>query len=68
MWSFPLRGGITPITVYWWGNSWVATRPTMYDLLQKGKLENHRLRSGDIVVFASVGAVMNVNSIAYRLP
>jgi 3-oxoacyl-[acyl-carrier-protein] synthase-3 len=60
--------GIMPMTVSWLGNSWVATLPTMYDLLQRGKLENHRLRSGDIVVFVSMGAGMNVNSMIYRVP
>jgi len=51
------------------GNSSVATLPTLLDLLQKGKIENHnRLQSGDIVVFASVGAGMNINSMIYRMP
>ena len=60
---------IMPMTISWLGNSSVATLPTMLDLLQKGKLENHnRLQSGDIVVFASVGAGMNINSMVYRMP
>jgi len=59
---------IMPMTVSWLGNSWVATLPTLFDLLTRGKLENHALHSGDIVVFASVGAGMNVNSMVYRLP
>jgi len=41
--------------------------PTMLDLLQRGKLENHRLHPGDIVVFASVGAGMNINSMVYKM-
>jgi 3-oxoacyl-[acyl-carrier-protein] synthase-3 len=40
----------------------------MLDLLQRGQLENHELNSGDIVVFASVGAGMNINSMVYRMP
>ena len=59
---------IMPMKVSWLGNSWVATLPTLFDLLTRGKLENHALHSGDIVVFASVGAGMNVNSMVYRLP
>ncbi len=59
---------IMPMTISWLGNSSVATLPTLYDLLQRGKLNNHRLRSGDIAVFASVGAGMNVNSLVYRMP
>jgi len=59
---------IMPMTISWLGNSSVATLPTMLDLLQKGKLENHhRLESGDIAVFASVGAGMNINSMVYKM-
>jgi 3-oxoacyl-[acyl-carrier-protein] synthase-3 len=59
---------IMPMTISWLGNSSVATLPTLYDLLQRGRLNNHRLHSGDIAVFASVGAGMNVNSMVYRMP
>lgn len=59
---------IMPMTISWLGNSSVATLPTLLDLLQRGKLENHnRLQSGDIVVFASVGAGMNINSMVYKM-
>ena len=59
---------IMPMTISWLGNSSVATLPTMLDLLQRGKLDNHKLHSGDIVVFASVGAGMNINSMVYKMP
>jgi 3-oxoacyl-[acyl-carrier-protein] synthase-3 len=59
---------IMPMTISWLGNSSVATLPTLFDLLQRGKLNNHRLHSGDIAVFASVGAGMNINSMVYRMP
>jgi 3-oxoacyl-[acyl-carrier-protein] synthase-3 len=59
---------IMPMTISWLGNSSVATLPTLYDLLQRGKLNNHRLQSGDIAVFASVGAGMNINAVVYRMP
>ena len=60
---------IMPMTISWLGNSSVATLPTLLDLLQKGKLEGHnRLQSGDIAVFASVGAGMNINSMVYQMP
>jgi len=58
---------IMPMTISWLGNSSVATLPTMLDLMQRGKLDNHRLHSGDIVVFASVGAGMNINSMVSRM-
>ena len=59
---------IMPMTISWLGNSSVATLPTMFDLLQRGAMNNHNLHSGDIVVFASVGAGMNINSMVYRMP
>ncbi len=59
---------IMPMTISWLGNSSVATLPTLLDLLQRGKLENHRLDSGDLTVFASVGAGMNINAMVYRVP
>jgi 3-oxoacyl-[acyl-carrier-protein] synthase-3 len=59
---------IMPMTISWLGNSSVATLPTLLDLVQRGKLKNHKLRSEDVVVFASVGAGMNINSMVYRMP
>lgn len=59
---------IMPMTLSWLGNSSVATLPTMFDLIQKGKLDNQQLHPGDIAVFASVGAGMNINSVVYRMP
>ena len=57
---------IMPMTVSWLGNSSVATLPTLLDLIQKGKLEGHSIQEGDILLFASVGAGMNINAMAYR--
>jgi 3-oxoacyl-[acyl-carrier-protein] synthase-3 len=59
---------IMPMTISWLGNSSVATLPTLLDLLLKEKLNNHGLRTGDNVVFASVGAGMNINSVVYKMP
>jgi 3-oxoacyl-[acyl-carrier-protein] synthase-3 len=59
---------IMPMTISWLGNSSVATLPTMFDLLRRGALNNHEFHTGDIVVFASVGAGMNINSMVYRMP
>jgi len=60
--------GVMPMTISWLGNSSVATLPTMYDLLVKGRLEDHALSAGSDILFASVGAGMNINAVAYRLP
>jgi 3-oxoacyl-[acyl-carrier-protein] synthase-3 len=59
---------IMPMIISWAGNSSVATLPTLLDLILRGKMNHHRLEPGDIVVFASVGAGMNVNSMIYKMP
>ena len=58
---------IMPMSINFLGNSSVATIPTLYDLLLQGKINNHEcLNKGDVIMFASVGAGMNVNAIVYR--
>ena len=56
---------IAPMTIGFLGNSSVATVPTLLDLMLKGKLEDHRVKAGDKIVMASVGAGMNINAIVY---
>ena len=58
---------VMPMTISWLGNSSVATVPTLLDLLLKDKLEAHEVNKGDILVFASVGAGMNINVMTYRM-
>lgn len=58
---------VMPMTVSWLGNSSVATVPTLYDLLVKGELDSHLIEKGDIIVFASVGAGMSINSVVYKM-
>lgn len=60
--------GIMPMTIHWLGNSSVATLPTMLDLILKEKLEDHGLAGREHMVFSSVGAGMNINSLVYRMP
>jgi 3-oxoacyl-[acyl-carrier-protein] synthase-3 len=55
-----------PMTISWLGNSSVATIPTLLDLVRRNKMEDHTISSGDFLVFASVGAGMNINSVVYR--
>jgi 3-oxoacyl-[acyl-carrier-protein] synthase-3 len=57
---------VMPMNIHELGNSSVATVPTLYDMLLKGKLSKHQISKGDIIVFASVGAGMNINAIVYR--
>ncbi|MFC7356618.1 3-oxoacyl-ACP synthase III family protein [Jejudonia soesokkakensis] len=58
---------IMPMSINKLGNSSVATIPTLYDLVNSGEMENHSVSEGDIVMFASVGAGMNINAIVYRV-
>ncbi|WP_236980454.1 3-oxoacyl-ACP synthase III family protein [Membranihabitans maritimus] len=58
---------VMPMTVSWLGNSSVATLPTLLDLTLKGKLENHKIETGDTILFASVGAGMNINALIYKV-
>lgn len=58
---------IMPMTISWLGNSSVATLPTLLDLLLKAKLSSFTIGQGDTLVFASVGAGMNINALVYRM-
>jgi 3-oxoacyl-[acyl-carrier-protein] synthase-3 len=55
-----------PMVIDKLGNSSVATIPILLDLILKGKMESQKLESGYNVVFASVGAGMNINAITYK--
>jgi 3-oxoacyl-[acyl-carrier-protein] synthase-3 len=57
---------VMPMTIANFGNSSVATVPTLLDLILKNKLNEHQINKGDTVVFTSVGAGMNINSMVYR--
>ena len=57
---------IMPMTINKLGNSSVATIPTLLDLILKNKLDGHSIVDNDEILFASVGAGMNINAIAYR--
>ena len=59
--------GIMPMSIHKFGNSSVATIPTLYDLIRQGKIEGHSFNKNDIILFASVGAGMNINAFTYRL-
>ena len=57
---------IMPLTVDRFGNSSVATVPTMFDLIVRNKLGNHKIEKGDKIIFASVGAGMHINAMVYQ--
>jgi 3-oxoacyl-[acyl-carrier-protein] synthase-3 len=59
--------GIMPMSIHKLGNSSVATVPTLYDLIVNNELEEQILNEGDVIIFASVGAGMNINAIVYKM-
>lgn len=58
---------VMPMSIKLLGNSSVATIPTLYDLIAKGKIPEHEIKEGDIILFASVGAGMNINAFVYKI-
>ncbi len=58
--------GVMPMNIHELGNSSVATIPTLFDMVRKGKIINQQVNKGDVIIFASVGAGMNINAIVYR--
>jgi len=63
----PMPETVLPMNIQEFGNSSVATVPTLYDLVKKQQYGGHSLQQGDLIVFASVGAGMNINAITYRV-
>jgi 3-oxoacyl-[acyl-carrier-protein] synthase-3 len=55
-----------PMSIHNLGNSSVATIPTLYDEILKGVYPKHTIIKGDLIMFASVGAGMGINSIVYK--
>jgi len=66
LYSIPTPKDIMPMSIRNLGNSSVATIPTLLDLVLQNKIQNHQLHKGDIIMFASVGAGMNINAVIYR--
>ena len=58
---------IMPMSVHELGNSSVATVPTLYDRVTRWEMPEHEVNTGDVVIFASVGAGMNINAVVYRI-
>ncbi len=58
---------IMPMSIHKLGNSSVATIPTLFDMVKKGLWDKHELQTGDVIMFASVGAGMNINAVCYRM-
>lgn len=63
----PVPENVLPMSIQKLGNSSVATVPTLYDMVLKDQYPEHKLKEGDLIIFASVGAGMNINAITYQL-
>ncbi|MFK5973728.1 MAG: 3-oxoacyl-ACP synthase III family protein [Flavobacteriaceae bacterium] len=59
--------GVMPMNIEQLGNSSVATIPTLLDMIKRGKIKNQSIQKGDVLIFASVGAGMNINAFVYRV-
>ncbi|MFA7445159.1 MAG: ketoacyl-ACP synthase III [Flavobacteriaceae bacterium] len=66
LYDTPVPKDIMPMVIHKLGNSSVATIPTLLTMILNGELPQHRLQKGDIALFASVGAGMNINAFVYK--
>lgn len=66
LYELKMPENIMPMVIQKLGNSSVATIPSLLTMILKGELEQHQIQQGDIVLFASVGAGMNINAFVYK--
>jgi 3-oxoacyl-[acyl-carrier-protein] synthase-3 len=57
---------IMPMNIAHYGNSSVATIPTLLDCILKKQMPGQSINEGDKILFASVGAGMNINAVVYQ--
>lgn len=62
----PMPEHIMPMVISKLGNSSVATIPSLLAMLLNDEVKPHKINKGDVVLFASVGAGMNVNAFVYQ--
>ena len=66
LYNMKMPENIMPMSIGKLGNSSVATVPTLYDIILNGQMEGQKINKGDVIIFASVGAGMNINAIVYK--
>lgn len=66
LYNTPMPENIMPMVIHKLGNSSVATIPSLLTMILKGELPQHSIKKEDVVLFASVGAGMNINAFVYR--
>lgn len=57
---------IMPMSIDKLGNSSTATIPTLLDSVLNNHYDMHEINDGDVALFASVGAGMNINAFVYK--
>ena len=55
-----------PMVIHKLGNSSVATIPSLLTMILNNELPDHKIEKDDVVLFASVGAGMNINAFVYK--
>ena len=66
LYNLKVPENVLPMNIEKFGNSSTATIPTLLDLVIKEKYKGHEINKGDIILFASVGAGMNINAVSYQ--
>lgn len=66
LYDTPVPENIMPMVIHKLGNSSVATIPTLLTMIANNELPEHTINKGDVILFASVGAGMNVNAFVYK--
>ncbi|SFN37953.1 3-oxoacyl-[acyl-carrier-protein] synthase-3 [Chryseobacterium oleae] len=66
LYDLPMPENIMPMVINKLGNSSVATIPSLLTMILNGELPSHEIKEGQVVLFASVGAGMNINSFVYK--
>lgn len=67
LYQLEMPKNIMPMSIAELGNSSVATLPTLIDLVKAKKIDNQEIHKGDVILFASVGAGMNINAMIYKI-
>ncbi len=66
LYNMPVPEKVMPMVIHKLGNNSVATIPSMFSMILKGELPGHSIEKGDVVMFTSLGAGMNVNALVYK--
>jgi len=66
LYDMEVPSNVMPMSIAELGNNSVATIPILLDLVLKKKMKGHEVDAGDYVMFASVGAGMNINAVVYQ--